>query len=65
MCVTLTLGPFTGVNRSDRTSTSSYSTGMLHTHADAINGVNSDADLLLEVTVSVTTELLPADAELL
>lgn len=62
--VTLTLGPLTGVNRSDRTSTSSYSTGMFHTHADANNGVNDDADSLLKAGASITTEPLPAEVEL-
>ena len=62
--VTLTFGPLTGVNRSDRTSTSSYSTGMLHTQAEADSGVTGAADWLLRVAVSVTTELLPVDVEL-
>lgn len=62
--VTLTLGPLTGVNRRDRTSTSSYSTGMLHTHADAGKSDNSDADSFLKATDSVTAELLAADVAL-
>lgn len=35
---TLTLGPLTGVNRLDSTSSSSYRTGTFHTHADAGSG---------------------------
>lgn len=35
---TLTLGPLTGVNRLDSTSSSSYRTGTFHTHADGGSG---------------------------
>lgn len=63
--VTLTLAPPTGVNRSDRTSTSSYSTGMLHTHADPSNCDIHENDLLLKTPVSASTELLLDDEELL
>lgn len=37
---------------------------MLHTHADGSNGASTDADLLPRASVSVTTELFPADVEL-
>lgn len=63
--VTLTLDPLTGVNRSDRTSTSSYSTGTFHTQAEANIGVNSDADSTLRAAMSIAGELLPAEVELL
>lgn len=62
--MTLTLGPLTGVNRSDRTSSSSCSTGMFHTHADADSAVDSDADSLPEAAAAATGEALAAELEL-
>lgn len=54
---TLTLGPLTGLNRLDSTSSSSYSTGTFHTHADGdIDvGVSGEAEPLAadEFTVEV------------
>lgn len=67
MCVTLTLGPYAGVNRSDRTSSSSRSTGTFHTHAEAGDGgggVGSDVDWLPKASPPVTTETLVSMLEL-
>lgn len=61
MSVTLTLGPLTGLNRLDSTSSSSYSTGTFHTHADG--GVSGGAESSARADASVTAEAFTVEVE--
>lgn len=62
---TLTLGPLTGLNRLDSTSSSSYSTGTFHTHADGDIDVvvSGEAEPLARANASATAEEFTVEVE--